>query len=96
MIDITELFTFLSFFLNTNRVVYLIKQVLNKPGETGRFNFSSQVPYYKEELFRPDLSKAQLGKPLVFDMDMSAGDFLSLFYLLKVPVEKIDLKVSII
>lgn len=29
-------------------------------------------------------------------MDMSAGDFLSLFYLLKVPVEKIDLKVPIV
>ncbi|KAG2273554.1 hypothetical protein Bca52824_056109 [Brassica carinata] len=71
-------------------------EVLNKPGETGRFNFSSQFPYYKEELFRPDLSKAQLGKPLVFDMDMSAGDFLSLFYLLKVPVEKIDLKAIIV
>ncbi|KAL0735550.1 hypothetical protein Bca4012_011760 [Brassica carinata] len=70
--------------------------VLNKPGETGRFNFSSQFPYYKEELFRPDLSKTQLGKPVVFDMDMSAGDFLSLFYLLKVPVEKIDLKAIIV
>lgn len=71
-------------------------EVLNKPGETGRFNFSSQFPYFKEELFRPDLSKTQLGKPVVFDMDMSAGDFLSLFYLLKVPVEKIDLKAIIV
>jgi hypothetical protein len=34
-----------------------------------------------------------LGKPVVFDMDMSAGDFLALFYLLKVPVQVIDLKV---
>jgi hypothetical protein len=66
---------------------------LNRPEETGRFNFSSQFPYYKEELFRPDLSKTRPGKPVVFDMDMSAGDFLSLFYLLKVPVDKIDLKV---
>ncbi|XP_010492928.1 PREDICTED: uncharacterized protein LOC104770230 isoform X3 [Camelina sativa] len=70
--------------------------VLNRPEETGRYNFSSQFPYYKEELFRPDLSKTQLGKPVVFDMDMSAGDFLSLFYLLKVPVEKIDLKAIIV
>jgi hypothetical protein len=27
-------------------------------------------------------------------MDMSAGDFLALFYLLKVPVERINLKAS--
>ncbi|CAH2072405.1 unnamed protein product [Thlaspi arvense] len=71
-------------------------EVLNRPEETGRFNFSSQFPYYKEEFLRPDLSKTQLGKPVVFDMDMSAGDFLSLFYLLKVPVEKIDLKAIIV
>ncbi|KAL1188579.1 Nucleoside hydrolase 3 [Cardamine amara subsp. amara] len=71
-------------------------EVLNRPEETGRFNFSSQFPYYKEELFRPDLSKTRLGKPVVFDMDMSPGDFLSLFYLLKVPVEKIDLKAIIV
>ncbi|XP_024012396.1 uncharacterized protein LOC18016596 [Eutrema salsugineum] len=71
-------------------------EVLNRPEETGRFNFSSQFPYYKEELLRPDLSKIRLGKPVVFDMDMSAGDFLSLFYLLKVPVEKIDLKAIIV
>jgi inosine-uridine nucleoside N-ribohydrolase len=69
---------------------------LNRPEETGRFNFSSQFPYYKEELFRPDLSKTRPGKPVVFDMDMSAGDFLSLFYLLKVPVDKIDLKAIIV
>ncbi|KAL1209061.1 Nucleoside hydrolase 3 [Cardamine amara subsp. amara] len=71
-------------------------EVLNRPEETGRFNFSSQFPYYKEELFRPDLSKTRLGKPVVFDMDMSPGDFLSLFYFLKVPVEKIDLKAIIV
>lgn len=29
----------------------------------------------------------------MFDMDMSTGDFLALFYLLKVPVETINLKV---
>ncbi|KAG6527432.1 hypothetical protein ZIOFF_009534 [Zingiber officinale] len=32
------------------------------------------------------------GRPVVFDMDMSAGDFLALFYLLKAPRETIDLK----
>ncbi|CAN8244078.1 unnamed protein product [Cochlearia groenlandica] len=71
-------------------------EVLNRPEETGRYNFSSQFPYYKEEFFRPDLSRTHLGKPVVFDMDMSAGDFLSLFYLLKVPMEKIDLKAIIV
>ena len=30
----------------------------------------------------------------MYDMDMSAGDFLALFYLLKVPVEEINLKVT--
>lgn len=30
----------------------------------------------------------------MFDMDMSAGDFLALFYLLKVPIEEIYLKVT--
>uniref|UniRef100_A0A1J3J1P5 Pyrimidine-specific ribonucleoside hydrolase RihA n=1 Tax=Noccaea caerulescens TaxID=107243 RepID=A0A1J3J1P5_NOCCA len=71
-------------------------EVLNRPEETGRFNFSSQFPYYKEEFFKPDHSKTLLGKPVVFDMDMSAGDFLSLLYLLKVPVEQIDLKAIIV
>jgi len=67
------------------------EQVLNRPEETGRFNFSTQFLYYREELFIAELNNSR--KPVVFDMDMSAGDFLSLFYLLKVPVEIIDLKV---
>ncbi|XP_020878603.1 uncharacterized protein LOC9307918 [Arabidopsis lyrata subsp. lyrata] len=72
-------------------------EVLNRPGETGRFNFSTQFLYYREELFIANLSNTQLGgKPVIFDMDMSAGDFLSLFYLLKVPVEIIDLKAVIV
>ncbi|CAK9170373.1 unnamed protein product [Ilex paraguariensis] len=33
-----------------------------------------------------------MGKPVVFDMDMSVGDFVALFYLLKLPVELINLK----
>ncbi|KAF8084183.1 hypothetical protein N665_0730s0026 [Sinapis alba] len=73
-----------------------ILDVLNSPEETGRFNLSTQFPYYREELFIPDLSNAQFGKPVLFDMDMSAGDFLTLFYLLKVPVEIIDLKAVIV
>ncbi|KAL5701544.1 Nucleoside hydrolase 3 [Ranunculus cassubicifolius] len=66
--------------------------VLNSPRHTGRFNMTTQFPYYKETTYKPDFGKKKLGKPLVFDMDMSAGDFLALIYLLKVPVEVIDLK----
>nr|VDD19826.1 unnamed protein product [Brassica oleracea] len=73
-----------------------ILEVLNRREETGRFNLSTQFPYYREERFTPDLSTTQLGKPVIFDMDMSAGDFLTLFYLLKVPVEIIDLKAIIV
>lgn len=66
--------------------------VLNLPQQTGRFNFTTQFPYYRETLYKPDFTNRSLGKPVVFDMDMSAGDFLALIYLLKVPVEIIDLK----
>lgn len=69
---------------------------MNRPEETGRFNLSTQFPYYREELFIPDLSNVQLGKPVLLDMDMSAGDFLTLFYLLKVHVEIIYLKVCFV
>ena len=68
-------------------------QVLKQPQHAGRFNFTTQFPYYKEVTYKPDFQNKILGKPVVFDMDMSAGDFLALFYLLKVPVEVIDLKV---
>lgn len=71
----------------------IIYQVLNRPQNKGRFNFTSQFPYYKEVLYKPDFEGKKLGKIVVFDMDMSAGDFLALFYLLKVPVETIYLKV---
>lgn len=67
-------------------------QVLNLPQQTGRFNFRKQFPY-KEIVYKPDLSKRKSGKPVVFDMDMSAGDFVALIYLLKVPVEFINVKV---
>ncbi|XP_010546907.1 PREDICTED: uncharacterized protein LOC104818832 isoform X2 [Tarenaya hassleriana] len=67
-------------------------EVLNRPEQTARFNFSTQFPYYREEYYIPDFSKRQKGKPVVLDMDMSPGDFLSLFFLLKVPVEIFDLK----
>ncbi|XP_030507362.2 nucleoside hydrolase 3 [Cannabis sativa] len=70
--------------------------VLNAPQNSGRFNFTTQFPNYKEVLYKPDLKKRRLGKPVVFDMDMSAGDFLALLYLLKVPLEVINLKAIII
>lgn len=47
-------------------------------------------------MYKPDFRNIKLGKPVVIDMDMSAGDFLALFYLLKVPVEVIDIKVEFV
>jgi len=72
---------------------YGYSQVLKQPQHAGRFNFTTQFPYYEEVTHKPDFRNKILGKPVVFDMDMSAGDFLALFYLLKVPVEVINLKV---
>ncbi|XP_009774488.1 nucleoside hydrolase 3-like isoform X2 [Nicotiana tabacum] len=71
-------------------------QVLNQRENTGRYNFSTQFPYYKEVLYKPDFRGKHLGKNVVFDMDMSAGDFLALFYLLKLPVQEINLKAIIV
>ncbi|KAI3982528.1 hypothetical protein MKX01_031267 [Papaver californicum] len=68
--------------------------VLNQPQHTGRFNFTTQFPYYKEVFYKPDFGSRNLGKSVVFDMDMSAGDFISLIYLLKTPVEVINLKIE--
>ncbi|KAH9688899.1 iu nuc hydro domain-containing protein [Citrus sinensis] len=65
---------------------------LNFPQQAGRFNISTQFPYYEEILRKPDFGKKLMGKPVVFDIDMSAGDFLALIYLLKLPVELINLK----
>ncbi|XP_075113307.1 nucleoside hydrolase 3-like isoform X3 [Nicotiana tabacum] len=70
--------------------------VLNQRENTGRYNFSTQFPYYKEVLYKPDFRGKHLGKNVVFDMDMSAGDFLALFYLLKLPVQEINLKAIIV
>ncbi|KAL8121665.1 nucleoside hydrolase 3-like isoform X2 [Apium graveolens] len=67
--------------------------VLTKPQNSGRFNFTTQFPHYKQILHKPDLKRGKkLGKNVVFDMDMSAGDFLALLYLLKLPTEVINLK----
>ncbi|CAA0807111.1 inosine-uridine preferring nucleoside hydrolase family protein [Striga hermonthica] len=66
--------------------------VLNREKQTGKFNFTTQFPHYHEVIYKPDFSGRRLGKSVVFDMDMSAGDFLALLYLLKVPVELVNLK----
>ncbi|XP_030534956.2 uncharacterized protein LOC115744019 isoform X2 [Rhodamnia argentea] len=66
--------------------------VLNNPEQSGRFNITTQFPHYREIMLKPDSDMRSTGKPVVFDMDMSAGDFLSLLYLLKVPRELINLK----
>ncbi|KAL8209918.1 hypothetical protein R6Q57_006650 [Mikania cordata] len=71
-------------------------KALNLPENKGRFNFTSEFPYYKEVFYKPDFDGKKLGKTVVFDMDMSAGDFLALFYLLKVPVETINLKAILV
>ncbi|WVZ98487.1 hypothetical protein U9M48_043926 [Paspalum notatum var. saurae] len=71
-------------------------EVLNLPKNTGRFNISTQFPYYREVLYKPDFSNVSKGKPVVFDMDMSPGDFVSLIYLLKEPREVIDLKAVLV
>ncbi|KAB1214127.1 Non-specific ribonucleoside hydrolase RihC [Morella rubra] len=63
---------------------------LNRPLHTGRFNFTTQFPYYKEVLYKPDFGSKRLGKPVVFDMDMSAGDF-SLSYTPESTVEVINI-----
>ncbi|KAK9077797.1 hypothetical protein SSX86_006135 [Deinandra increscens subsp. villosa] len=70
--------------------------VLNGPQYKGRFNFTTEFPHYKEVLYKPEFEGKKLGKTVVFDMDMSAGDFLALFYLLKVPVEELYLKAILV
>ncbi|KAK1318523.1 Uridine nucleosidase 1 [Acorus calamus] len=70
--------------------------VLNLPYQTGRFNFTTQFSYYKEVLYKPNVASREVGKPVIFDMDMSAGDFLALIYLLKVPVKVINLKAILV
>ncbi|KAK8984112.1 hypothetical protein V6N11_029440 [Hibiscus sabdariffa] len=70
--------------------------VLNSPEQMGRFNRMTEFPHYREFLFKPEFRNKKLGKPVVFDMDMSPGDFLALFYLLKVPLEVLNLKAILV
>ncbi|XP_062180693.1 nucleoside hydrolase 3-like isoform X2 [Phragmites australis] len=71
-------------------------EVLNLPENTGRFNVSTQFPYYREVLYKPDFRNVRRGLPVIFDMDMSPGDFVSLIYLLKEPREVLDLKAVLV
>ncbi|KAG8068779.1 hypothetical protein GUJ93_ZPchr0005g15055 [Zizania palustris] len=67
-------------------------EVLNRPEQTGLFSIKTQFPYYREVLYKPVFGNGSKGKPVIFDMDMSPGDYVSLIYLLKAPREAIDLK----
>ncbi|GJM88556.1 hypothetical protein PR202_ga04632 [Eleusine coracana subsp. coracana] len=67
-------------------------QVLNRQENSGRFNIQAQFPFYREVLYKPEFRNKKIGKPIIFDMDMSPGDFVSLIYLLKAPTEVVDLK----
>ncbi|KAK3135728.1 hypothetical protein QOZ80_5BG0422670 [Eleusine coracana subsp. coracana] len=71
-------------------------EVLNLPKHTGRFNISTRFPYYREVFYKPDFKNGKRGKPVIIDMDMSPGDFISLIYLLKEPTEVIDLKAVLV
>ncbi|KAI5326519.1 hypothetical protein L3X38_035593 [Prunus dulcis] len=66
--------------------------VINRPKQIGQLNTRAGFPLYQSVLQKPDFGQELMGKPVVFDMDMSAGDFLALLYLLKLPVELINLK----
>lgn len=74
-------------------------QVINRPNkQNAQFSNTRAAqfsPYEYERVVRrqqPEFGKKSMGKPVVFDMDMSAGDFLALLYLLKLPVELINLR----
>ncbi|XP_019172881.1 PREDICTED: uncharacterized protein LOC109168323 [Ipomoea nil] len=82
-----------------NRAFYInFLDVINRNEQSSRFSFATEYPYYNHEevVYKPDLWGKQVGKNVVFDMDMSAGDFLALFYLLKLPVEDINLKAILV
>nr|CAB3461498.1 unnamed protein product [Digitaria exilis] len=67
-------------------------EVLNRPAHSGLFNLTNQFPHYKEVMYKPDFRNRIRGMPVIFDMDMSPGDFIALLCLLKANIEAIDLK----
>ena len=70
-------------------------QVLNHPAHSGRFNLTNQFPHYKEVMYKPDFRNQIRGMPIIFNMDMSPGDFIALLCILKANIDVIDLKVRI-
>lgn len=52
---------------------------LNSQHQTAKFNIKI-VPFYKESLFKPHPKGRMSGKPMILDLDMSLGDFVTLFY----------------
>jgi hypothetical protein len=70
-------------------------QALNRQENSGHFNIKTQFPFYQEVLYTPEFRNKKMGRPVIFDMDMSPGDFVSLIYLLKAPTEVVDLKVQL-
>jgi len=67
-------------------------EALNGLENSGSFDFKAQFPFYREILYKPDFKHKYFGKSVIVDMDMSPGDFMSLIYLLKAPIEVIDVK----
>nr|TKW27362.1 hypothetical protein SEVIR_3G252700v2 [Setaria viridis] len=67
-------------------------EALNVQENSGRFDFKAQFPFYGEILYRPNFKHKNIGRPVIVDMDMSPGDLISLIYLLKAPIEAIDVK----
>jgi len=65
---------------------------LNSPHQTAKFNMKTEFPFYKETLYKNNIKGRLSGKSVILDLDMSPGDFVTLFYLLKMPQELIDLK----
>ncbi|KAI5083931.1 hypothetical protein GOP47_0000100 [Adiantum capillus-veneris] len=65
---------------------------LNDPKHTGLYNFETQYPCYKEVLYKAKELDNNAGTPIIFDMDISPGDIITLLYLLKLPRNILDLK----
>lgn len=65
---------------------------LNNPENTALFNFEKQYPCYEEVLYKAEGRLKKAKKSVIFDMDISPGDIITLLYLLKQPRHIIDLK----
>ena len=70
-------------------------QRLNDPTNTAQYTFETQFPCYKEVFYKTEMTNKSMGQSVIFDMDMSPGDIITLFYLLKTPRTIIDLKVRL-